>query len=162
MRVRRASSLRRPVFVAGVGMTKFSKPGSGRDYPDLVREAGEAALADAGIAYDAIEQVAAGYVYGDSCSGQRAVMELGLTGVPVYNVTNACASGSTALMLTRQLVEGGLADVVLALGFEKMQPGSLSGGSVDRASPIEPHMTASRHGRPRADVPIALELWGNA
>jgi acetyl-CoA acyltransferase len=156
-------SMKRPVFVAGVGMTKFSKPGAGdRDYPDLVREAGGAALADAGIGYEQIEQVAAGYVYGDSCSGQRAVMELGLTGVPVYNLSNACASGSTALMLARQLVEGGLAEVVLAVGFEKMQRGSLSVGSVDRASPIEPHLAASRHGRPEADVPIALELFGNA
>ncbi len=155
--------MKRPVFVAGVGMTKFSKPGSGaRDYPDMVREAGSAALADAGIGYEQIEQVAAGYVFGESCSGQRAVMELGLTGVPVYNVNNNCASGSTALMLARQLVEGGLAEVVLAVGFEKMQPGSLSAGSVDRASPTEPHIKAARQGHPETSVPITLELFGNA
>jgi acetyl-CoA acyltransferase len=155
--------MRRPVFVAGVGMTKFSKPGTGaRDYPDMVREAGTAALTDAGIGYEQIEQVAAGYVFGESCSGQRAVMELGLTGVPVYNVNNNCASGSTALMLARQLVEGGLADVVLAVGFEKMQPGSLSAGSVDRASPTEPHIAAARHGHPETSVPVTLELFGNA
>jgi acetyl-CoA acetyltransferase len=155
--------MKRPVFVAGVGMTKFSKPGTGeRDYPDLVRDAGGAALADAGIGYEEIEQVVAAYVYGDSCSGQRAVMELGLTGVPVYNVNNTCASGSTALMLARQLVEGGLADVVLAVGFEKMQPGSLSVGSVDRASPIEPHLAAARQGHPETSVPITLEFFGNA
>lgn len=158
--------MKRPVFVAGVGMTKFSKPGSGaRDYPDMVREAGSAALADAGIGYEQIEQVAAGYVFGESCSGQRAVMELGLTGVPVYNVNNNCASGSTALMLARQLVEGGLADVVLAVGFEKMQPGSLSAGSIDRASPTEPHIKAARQSHPshpETSVPITLELFGNA
>src|SRR4051812_46393360 len=110
--------MNRRVFVAGVGMTKFSRPGTDeRDYPDMVREAGGAALADAGISYEEIQQVAAGYVYGESCSGQRAVSELGLSGVPVYNVNNNCSSGSTALMLARQLVEGGLADVVLAVGF---------------------------------------------
>lgn len=151
------------VFVAGVGMTKFAKPGAGaRDYPEMVREAGAAALADAAIGYERIEQVAAGYVFGESCSGQRAVMELGLSGVPVYNVNNNCASGSTALMLARQLVEGGLADVVLAVGFEKMQPGSLSAGSVDRASPTEPHIKAARKGHPETSVPITLELFGNA
>ncbi len=155
--------MKRPVFVAGVGMTKFSKPGSGaRDYPEMVREAGAAALADAAIGYEQIEQVAAGYVFGESCSGQRAVMELGLTGVPIYNVNNNCASGSTALMLARQLVEGGLADVVLAVGFEKMQPGSLSAGSVDRASPTEPHIKAARQGHPETSVPVTLELFGNA
>ena len=155
--------MKRPVFVAGVGMTKFSKPGSGaRDYPEMVREAGTAALADARISYEQIEQVAAGYVFGESCSGQRAVMELGLTGVPIYNVNNNCASGSTALMLARQLVEGGLADVVLAVGFEKMQPGSLSAGSVDRASPTEPHIKAARQGHPETSVPVTLELFGNA
>jgi acetyl-CoA acetyltransferase len=155
--------MKRPVFVAGVGMTRFSKPGAdARDYPDMVREAGTAALADAGIGYEQIEQVAAGYVFGESCSGQRAVMELGLTGVPVYNVNNNCASGSTALMLARQLVEGGLADVALAVGFEKMQPGSLSAGSVDRASPTEPHIKAARVGHPETSVPITLELFGNA
>lgn len=155
--------MNRPVFVAGVGMTKFTKPGPGtRDYPDLVREAGSAALTDAGIGYEQIEQVVAGYVFGESCSGQRAVMELGLTGVPVYNVNNNCASGSTALMLARQLVEGGLSDVVLAVGFEKMQPGSLPAGSVERASPTEPHIRAARRGHSGASVPVALELFGNA
>ncbi len=155
--------MKRPVFVAGVGMTKFAKPGAGaRDYPELVREAGSAALADAGISYEQIEQVAAGYVFGESCSGQRAVMELGLTGVPVYNVNNNCSSGSTALMLARQLVEGGLAEVVLAIGFEKMQSGSLSVGSADSASPTEPHRIAARQGHPETSVPAALELFGNA
>ena len=53
--------MKRPVFVAGVGMTKFSKPGMGdRDYPEMVHEAGGAALADAGIGYEQVEQIAAG------------------------------------------------------------------------------------------------------
>ena len=74
----------RNVFVAGVGMTKFEKPGSREwDYPDMGFEAGTKALEDAGIPYDAVEHVFVGYCYGDSTSGQRAVYGLGLTGVPL-------------------------------------------------------------------------------
>ena len=81
--------MRRKVFVIGVGMTKFEKPGSRNwDYPDMAKEAGEKALTDAGIPYSDIEQVAVGYCYGDSTCGQRAVYQLGLTGVPIYNVNN--------------------------------------------------------------------------
>src|SRR6266540_4360599 len=99
-------------------MTKFEKPGrrEGWDYPDMAKEAGSKALADAGIAYDAVEQAYVGYVYGESTSGQRAVYELGLTGVPVVNVNNNCSTGSTALFLATQAVRGGV-DCALALGF---------------------------------------------
>ena len=70
-----------------------------------------------------IEQAYVGYCYGESTSGQRAVYELGLTGIPVVNVNNNCSTGSTALYLARQAVKGGLADCALALGFEKMEQG---------------------------------------
>src|SRR5436190_2940790 len=87
------------VFVIGVGMTKFEKPGSREwDYPDMAREAGTKALEDAGVDYDQIEQAAVGYVYGESCCGERALYELGITGIPVYNVNNNCSTGSTALL----------------------------------------------------------------
>jgi acetyl-CoA acyltransferase len=87
----------RKVYVVGVGMTKFEKPGSKAwDYPDMAREAGTKALEDAGISFDKIEQACVGYCYGDSTSGERAVYELGLTGIPVYNVNNNCSTGSTA------------------------------------------------------------------
>ena len=103
------------VFVVGVGMTKFEKPGSREwDYPDMAEEAGKKALADAGIAYDEIEQAVAGYCYGDSTCGERAVYTLGLTGIPIYNVNNNCSTGSTALFMAKQFVQGGLADCVLA------------------------------------------------
>jgi len=86
----------RKVYVIGVGMTKFEKPGSKAwDYPDMAKEAGEKALADAGVPYTAVEQAAVGYCYGDSTCGQRAVYQLGCTGIPVYNVNNNCATGST-------------------------------------------------------------------
>src|SRR3569623_2186009 len=113
-------------YVIGVGMTKFEKPGSREwDYPDMARESGTKALEDAGIAYDKIEQAYVGYVYGESTCGQRAVYELGLTGLPVINVNNNCSTGSTALYLAAQAVRSGTVDCALALGFEKMQTGSL-------------------------------------
>ncbi len=132
------------VFVIGVGMTKFEKPGrrDDWDYPDMARESGGRALADAGIEYRAVEQAYVGYVYGESTSGQRAVYELGMTGVPVINVNNNCSTGSTALYLAAQVIRGGLADCTLALGFEKMKPGSLEASYDDRAQPMEKHILA--------------------
>jgi acetyl-CoA acyltransferase len=132
------------VYVVGVGMTKFEKPGSreGWDYPQMAGEAGGNALADAGVPYSAIEQAYVGYVYGESTSGQRAVYELGLTGVPVVNVNNNCSTGSTALYLAAQPIRGGLADCTLALGFEKMQPGSLTSSYTDREQPLMRHLLA--------------------
>lgn len=131
------------VYVIGVGMTKFEKPGSKDwDYPDMAREAGTRALEDAGIGYDAIQAVHVGYVYGDSTSGQRAVYELGRTGVPITNVNNNCSTGSTALYLATREIKGGLYDCVLALGFEKMQPGSLMSQFDDRTNPMMDHLMA--------------------
>jgi acetyl-CoA acyltransferase len=84
----------------------------------MARELGTAALADAGITYDQVQQAYVGYCTGDSCSGHRAVYELGLTGVPVFNVNSNCSTGSSALFLAAQALRGGLADCTLALGFE--------------------------------------------
>jgi len=130
------------VYVIGVGMTKFEKPGSreGWDYPQMAKEAGTMALEDAGIAYDEVEQAYVGYVYGESTSGQRAVYELGMTGIPVINVNNNCSTGSTALFLAAQAVRSGTVDCALALGFEKMQPGSLGATFTDREQPMMRHM----------------------
>ncbi|MEV5839625.1 lipid-transfer protein [Nocardia sp. NPDC052112] len=137
------------VYVVGVGMTKFEKPGrrknedgSAWDYPDMARESGTKALADAGIDYREVEQAYVGYVYGESTSGQRAVYELGMTGIPVVNVNNNCSTGSTALFLAAQAIRGGLADCTLALGFEKMQPGSLGSTWDDREQPMARHVMA--------------------
>jgi acetyl-CoA acetyltransferase len=128
------------VFVIGVGMTKFEKPGSRDwDYPDMARESGTAALADAGISFDDLQEAFAGYVYGDSCAGERAVYELGTTGIPIYNVNNNCSTGSTALYGAARSIRGGLADCVLAIGFEKMEKGSLGFKFGDRAQPTARH-----------------------
>ena len=153
----------RKVFVVGVGMTKFEKPFSREwDYPDMAREAGQKALADAGIAYGEVEQACVGFCYGDSTSGQRAVYELGLTGIPVYNVNNNCATGSTALYMAKQFVEGGLSECVLALGFEKMEKGSLGIKYTDRANPLEWHGKVMLELRGLAPSPPAPQMFGNA
>jgi len=132
------------VYVVGVGMTKFEKPGrrEGWDYPDMAREAGSNALADAGIDYREVEQGFVGYVYGESTSGQRALYELGLSGIPIVNVNNNCSTGSTALYLAAQAIRGGLADCTIALGFEKMKPGSLEATWGDRTNPMDKQILA--------------------
>ncbi|WP_354701744.1 lipid-transfer protein [Paraconexibacter sp. AEG42_29] len=130
------------VYVVGVGMTNFTKPGreGARDYPELAKEAGTRALEDAGIDYREVEQAYVGYVYGESTSGQRAVYELGMTGIPVINVNNNCSTGSTALFLAAQAVRSGTVDCALALGFEKMQKGSLGTMYEDREQPMMKHI----------------------
>jgi len=150
-------------FVVGVGMTAFSKPGTkDGDYPDWAREAGQAALADAGIAYDLVEQAYAGYVYGDSTAGERAIYELGVTGIPIVNVNNNCSTGSSALFLARQSVRAGIVDCALALGFEKMQRGSLAAGYGDRANPMGRHLKRMLQLRDPEQSPMAPQMFGNA
>ncbi|MDJ0383029.1 lipid-transfer protein [Streptomyces sp. G-G2] len=153
-------------YIVGVGMTKFEKPES-RDwqYWDMAKEAGSAALADAGVDYGLVEQVPVGYCFQASTAGQRAVYELGLTGVPVYNVNNNCATGSTALMMARQFVEGGLNDCVLALGFEKMKRGALGGGSDGgdfATSPVARHYGVMAAGHGFEMTPPTAQIFGNA
>jgi len=153
----------RKVYVVGVGMTKFEKPGSRAwDYPDMAKEAGTKALEDAGIPYGEVQQAAVGYVYGESTCGQRSVYQLGLTGVPVYNVNNNCSTGSTALFLGKQLVEGGIADCVLALGFEKMEKGSLGAKYTDRINPMDRHVDMMVKLRGFETSPVAPQIFGNA
>ncbi|MFC5182837.1 lipid-transfer protein [Actinomadura harenae] len=150
-------------FVVGVGMTKFEKPGSREwDYPDMARESGTKALQDAGIPYDLIEQAYVGYVYGESTSGQRAVYELGITGIPVVNVNNNCSTGSTALFLARQAVRSGTVDCALALGFEKMQKGSLGSTYEDREQPMLNHLKELFPLYEWGGEPIAPYMFGAA
>lgn len=109
-------------YVAGVGMTPFRQPQKALDwqYTEMAKTAGTAALEDAGVSIGDIEAAFASYVMGDSCSGHRAVYELGPTGIPIYNVNSNCSSGSSALSLARQTIRSGQHDIVLCLGFEQM------------------------------------------
>ncbi|HEY7437772.1 MAG TPA: lipid-transfer protein [Acidimicrobiia bacterium] len=153
----------RKVFVVGVGMTKFEKPGSRDwDYPEMAREAGTKALDDAGVTYDDIEQAAVGYCYGDSTAGQRALYEVGVTGIPVVNVNNNCATGSSALYLAKRFIEGGLAECTMALGFEKMEKGSLGIKYTDRALPMQWTFEKMNEKRGFTAAPPAPQMFGNA
>ncbi|CAF0911967.1 unnamed protein product [Rotaria sordida] len=152
------------VFVIGVGMTKFEKPGrrSDFDYPDMAKEAVTDAIKDAGISYKDFEQAFVGYVYGDSACGQRALYTLGMTGIPIVNVSNNCSTGSSALYLAAKHVAGGLVDCVLALGFEKMQRGSLSSNFSDRTSPMDKHIEKMTELYEFSTSPATAQLFGNA
>src|SRR5512143_2501580 len=133
----------RRVNVIGVGMIKFAKPGAGE-------------------AYNEVQQAYAGYVYGDSTCGQRAVYEVGLTGIPVFNVNNNCSTGSSALMLGRQAIEGGLAECVLVVGFEQMEKGALASKYTDRINPLDKHAGVMNDVQGFAQAPPAAQMFGGA
>ena len=151
------------VLVAGVGMVPFTKPGKSDSYDVMGAAAGRAALKDAGLAYSLVEQAYVGYVYGDSTCGQAAIYAVGLTGIPVVNVNNNCATGSTALFLARQAVECGATECALALGFEQMAPGALTERWSDRPTPLTPFIEAMRRlGRWDDALPMAPQLFAAA
>ena len=152
------------VIIAGVGMIPFKKPGRSEAYDVMGAQAARAALADAGIAYSEVQQAYAGYVYGDSCSGQAALYNVGITGVPIVNVNNNCSSGSTAFALAAQAVAGGAVDCALAVGFEQMAPGALDLVFPDRISPVHRHNAAvaalMHYTEEERQLPPAIQLFG--
>lgn len=143
-------------------MVPFGKPGASEAYDAMGAEATRTALADAGLAFDDLQQAFVGYVYGDSTCGQRALYGVGMSGIPIVNVNNNCSTGSTALFLARQLVESGAAGCVLALGFEQMQPGALRSHWSDRPSPFDRFDELCGEINPYPDVPLALRYFGGA
>lgn len=149
------------VIVAGVGMTKFTKPGVNDSYVDAGKSAIVNALADAGLQYNQIEQAYVGYVYGDSTCGQRVLYDVGMTGIPVVNLNNNCSTGSTALFMARQAIEGGAADCVLAVGFEQMLPGAIGTIFDDRISPFS-QFDETTNKLIDQDLPLALRYFGGA
>lgn len=156
------NSRQNQAVVAGVGMIPFAKPGASDPYDQMAAAAVTAALADAGLDFEALQQAYAGYVFGDSTCGQKAIYRVGMTGIPVINVTNNCSTGSTALWLARQAVESGAADCVLALGFEQMRPGALGAVFEDRPSPFERFDAATEDMVGNAQIPLALRYFGGA
>ena len=154
------------VFVVGVGMTKFIKPGrpGNPDYPEMGKQATLRALRDLGLPYKFVQQAAVGYVYADSCAGQRTLYEVGQTGIPIYNVNNNCATGSTAIHLSYRAIAGGFCDLALALGFEKMGKGSLGKTFTDgRADPLGPWdlKTEAINQKKDLSAPFAAQYFGN-
>lgn len=157
-----ASTFEQKPIVAGVGMIPFAKPGASESYDVMAAAAVGLALQDAGLDYDAIQQAFAGYVYGDSTCGQRALYRVGMTGIPVFNVNNNCSTGSSALFLARQAIETGAADCVLAVGFEQMTPGALGTVFKDRTSPFETFDDVCDELVGHAEIPLALKYFGGA
>jgi sterol carrier protein 2 len=153
------------VYVVGVGLTKFIKPGNPKnpDYPAMGKQAILRALHDADLPYSAIEQATASYVYGDSTCGQRVLYEVGLTGIPIYNTNNNCSSGASAIFMCHQFIKSGLHDCCLAIGFEKMEKGSLGIKFTDREAPLAPQLKKNDQwvGQ-NPNSPWAPQFFGNA
>ncbi|MBC3868882.1 lipid-transfer protein [Undibacterium oligocarboniphilum] len=150
------------VYVCGVGMIPFAKPGTSASYDQMGASAARLALQDAGLTYASIQQAYAGYVYGDSTAGQKALYQVGMTGIPVVNVNNNCSTGSTALFLARQAVASGAADCVLVLGFEQMSPGALGSVFQDRPSPFDAFDAVTDKLVGMSQIPLALRYFGGA
>ncbi|WP_025737471.1 thiolase family protein [Mycobacterium genavense] len=121
------------VRILGIHMTKFGKHPE-LDTVDLAAEAAMGALADAGVTMADIGVIAAGNLMNASAGvGQQLQKQIGQTGIPVYNVANACATGATALRTAIMAVKAGEVDYGLAVGVEKLAgAGRLAGGSVKK------------------------------
>ncbi|MGE8065089.1 lipid-transfer protein [Pseudomonas sp. NPDC089569] len=150
--------------IIGVNMVKFAKPGAHEPYEVMGAKAIRGALEDAGIRYDQVQQAFAGYVYGDSTCGQRVAYSVGMSGIPVFNLNNYCASGSSALFLARQAVEAGIVECALAFGFEEMKPGALASAFGDRTSPVGWIYERQQELAPQLpqDAPRAIKAFGSA
>ncbi len=149
-------------FVLGVGMTPFKTPRTSPDYVMLGASAIRDALADAGIPYSAVEQAFGSYVYGDSCSAHRVAYEVGLSGIPIFNVNSNCSSGSSALYLARQAVASGAVECALAFGFEQMASGALVEHWKDRPGPLDRFVAVADAWLGGSDGPMAPRLFGAA
>jgi acetyl-CoA acetyltransferase len=117
--------------IAGVGMTKFGKQAE-RSIEDIGREALLAAMKDAGVGRADIEEVFCGSSYGGPLIGQRILRDLGMTGIPITNVENACSSGAAALREAATAIAAGRAETIAIIGVEKLT--RLGGGTL----PLEP------------------------
>lgn len=152
------------IVIAGVGMVPFRKPGQSESYDRMGESAARAALQDAGISFQLIEQAFCGYVYGDSCAGQTALYRLDINGIPIFNVNNNCASGSSAFALATQAIESGNVECALALGFEEMQPGAIDVVFPDKVSPLQRHEDAIANvmdfSEEERNAPPALAMFG--
>ena len=150
------------VLVAGVGMIPFKKPGDSLPYHEMGAQAARQALLDAGLKYTDVRQAYVGYVYGDSASGQRALYNVGMSGIPIVNVNNNCSTGSTALFLARQAVASGAVDCAIAVGFEQMQPGALAMHWQDRPNAFEHFDALCDELTDGVKLPLALRYFGGA
>jgi acetyl-CoA acyltransferase len=126
----------REVAIVGVSMIKFGRYPD-RDVAQLAANAGLEALKDAGMEMKSIEALYSGNLYQTSGSGQRILQQMGQTGIPVVNVANACATGSTAFREAYFAIASGAYDVVMAVGSEQMGKQGLLGSRGDPATSLE-------------------------
>jgi len=153
----------RRVNVIGVGMTKFTSPKALRPYTEMAKEALLDALKDAGVDYKEIQQAYTGWVYADSCAGEKVLYEVGMTGIPIFNLNNNCSTGSNALFLARQAVASGVVECALALGFEQMTPGALGMVFPDRPLPLQTFFEKLFEFTPQLEnAPLAAQLFAGA
>ncbi len=150
------------VNVIGVGMVEFGKPGKSDPYNVMASSAARKALEDASVSYDEVQQAYAGYVFGDSTCGQRSLYEVGITGIPIFNVNNNCSTGSSALMLGAQAIKSGVVDCVLVVGFEQMQKGALASTWDDRPNPMDRHVGVMNDIQGFGQAPITAQIFGGA
>ena len=120
----------RDVMIAGVGITRFDrydgeKGRALKDFYDLGSEAIQTALVDSGLEWNDIQAAFCGSVYCGTGSGHQAIQKVGLTGIPIVNVENACSSGISAMRLAYQMVGAEIYDIVIAVGFESMPRGPI-------------------------------------
>ncbi|HNM77747.1 MAG TPA: hypothetical protein PKI89_05235 [Tepidiformaceae bacterium] len=126
----------REVAIVGVSMVKFGRYAD-RDFSQLAAQSGLEALKDAGMTMKNIEALYSGNLYQTSGSGQRILQQMGQTGIPVVNVANACATGSTAFREAYFAIASGAYDVVMAVGSEQMGKQGLLGSRGDPATSLE-------------------------
>lgn len=120
----------RDVYVIGAGLHPFGRFGD-KDVIEIGREAVVAALDDSGVAWKDVESAYCGTVFAGPMAGNKVLARVGLTGLPIMNLENACASGGSALRLAFQDVASGFCDIALAFGFEKMPRGFIAGNPND-------------------------------
>jgi sterol carrier protein 2 len=149
-------------YVLGVGMTPFLKPRATRMYTEMAFEAGVKAMVDGHVTYDDVEAGIACYTSGPTCSGQRVFYQFGMTDIPIYNINNACATGSTGLYMARSFVRSGVYDCVLVVGFEQMQSGPLVSTVTDRPTPFDLSMRLMDAAWGKYDAPKNPRMFGNA
>ena len=131
------------LWIIGVAMTKFTRY-KDKDLIDLGSEAATAALSDAGLTIFDADILAAGCLYDTNGIGQRLLKQIGQTGIPVYNVTNACATGATAFRVAAMAIKAGEASIGLAVGLEQM--GKLGLLGVQPAGKDKPYQPSGRYG----------------
>jgi len=132
------------LWIIGVSMTRFMRY-KDKDLIDLASDAALGALGDAELTISDVDVLGAGCLFETSGVGQRLQKQIGQTGIPVYNVANACATGATAFRVAAMAIKAGEAEIGLAVGVEQMGKRGLlgAGGPADADKPFEP---AGRYG----------------